>query len=67
MKSIEQTDSQVQSQVVNQPRITTTREGTSDVKQKGLVRSSRQHGKMYALGQQEVQETSDIIIGKLFI
>ena len=60
-------DSQVKSQIVNQPRVTTTGEGISDVKQKGVVGRLRQQGMMYVLGQQEAEEIPDIITGRLFI
>ena len=55
-----QADSQIQWQTVNQPKVATSGgEGTSDIKQKGVVGRPRQRGKMYALGQQEVEETPD--------
>ncbi|TYK29883.1 hypothetical protein E5676_scaffold208G001370 [Cucumis melo var. makuwa] len=57
-------DSQVKSQIVNQPRVTTAGEGISDVKQKGVVGRLRQQGMMYVLGQQEAEETPDIITGR---
>uniref|UniRef100_A0A0A0KIM1 Uncharacterized protein n=1 Tax=Cucumis sativus TaxID=3659 RepID=A0A0A0KIM1_CUCSA len=58
-----QTDSQVQSQTVNQLKaITDGGEGTSDVKQKGVVGRPQQQGKMYALGQRKVEETPNTLL-----
>ncbi|KAL4014052.1 hypothetical protein IC575_026242 [Cucumis melo] len=63
-----QRDKGVGSQTVEQSRVSVVpTEGTSGARKKGVVGRPRQQGKVYAMTQQEVEDTPDVIIGTILI
>ncbi|KAL4026110.1 hypothetical protein IC575_014534 [Cucumis melo] len=63
-----QIDQGVGSQTVEQSRVSVVpTEGTSGARQKGVVGRPRQQGKVYAMTQQEAEDTPDVITGTILI
>ncbi|KAL0544762.1 hypothetical protein IC582_019887 [Cucumis melo] len=63
-----QRDQGVRSQTVKQSRVSVVpTEGTSGARQKRVVGRSRQQGKVYAMTQQEAEDTPDVITGTILI
>ncbi|KAL0539601.1 hypothetical protein IC582_023817 [Cucumis melo] len=68
LRVVVQRDQGVGSQAVKQSRfLATLTEGTNGARQKEVVGRPRQRGKVYAMTQQEVEDTSDVITGTIFI
>ncbi|KAA0065708.1 uncharacterized protein E6C27_scaffold90G001810 [Cucumis melo var. makuwa] len=64
LRVVVQRDQGVGSQAVKQSRfLATLTEGTNGARQKEVVGRPRQRGKVYAMTQQEVEDTSDVITG----